>query len=97
MYVSTVCLCVFVYARIYTNAAKATGGRVNHYSTFNSIRLSVLEAAFAKDSYLNKSRLMQVIQQTGLGRNQILCWFRSKRHRVKHGKKEGTVPISEYF
>ena len=90
------CVCVYVFC-IYTNAAKATGGGVIHYSFLDIRQLSVLEAAFANDCYLNESRLMQLIQQTGLGRKKILCWFNDRRRSVRHGKKEGTVPISEYF
>ena len=70
---------------------------MNRYSKYNARQLLVLEAAFADYSYVNKSRLIQVIQQTGLSRKKILCWFKHRRAAVRRGKKEGTVPISEYF
>ena len=87
---------VCVYVRIYTNAGKTTGGRVNTYSKLNARQLSALEAAFASDCYLNKFTLMQVIQQTGLGKNKIMSWFKARRLSVRRGKKEGPVPTSEY-
>ena len=80
---SVLCVCVYIYA--------------NAIAKLPARQLSLLKAAFARDCYLNKSTLMQLIQQTGLGRKKILAWFRNRRFSVSRRKKEGPGSSGEYF
>ena len=57
----------------------------------------VLEAAFAKNCYINKAKLMQVAQQTGLTEKTILHWFTKRRNKLRREIKEGTLSSGEYI
>ena len=83
------CLCIIPGLNI------PTTGNPTPYSKRG--RHQVLEAAFAKNCYLNKSKLMQVAQQTGLTERTIRGWFAKRRIKLKREIKVGTLSSGEYI
>ena len=92
-----VCLCVFVYVCTVTNAVSATGRMLNNRTKVNAHQFSVLKAAFDINCYLSNATLMQLAQQTGLGKKTIRIWFRDRRFHTKHEGNDRAVSISEYY
>ena len=74
-----------------------TAGQLRTCLFVNPSQKSVLEAAFVNNSYLNKTTLMQAVQQTGLCEKEIICWFVTRRAGVGRASKEGTIAIREYI
>ena len=68
---------------------------LNKYPTLNTYQKSVLEAAFAENYYLNRTKLKQLAEQTDLAERKILRWFARQRTNLRHGRKEGTLSPSE--
>ena len=67
-------------------------------SMLNSTQMSILEAAFADNRFLNETTLMKLAQKTGLDKQRIHTWFKIRIHTGRGGtertaminKKEGT-------
>ena len=89
----------YIYPYIYIIAVSATtiGGNMSRNQRLNPRQLSVLEAAFANDSFLSPATLMQLTHQIGVGRQRIMAWFRTKRSQTRHGIKNRTLSIGEYI
>ena len=77
--------------------ATTTNSKENDCSRLNPSQISALEAAFAKDIYLSRFPLLQVVKQTGLSKQRIVKWFEERRRLEKSGKVRGTYPISKYI
>ena len=61
----------------------------------NTHQNSVLEAAFSQSSSLNKKRLKQLAQQTGLNIPKIMNWFWYKRRTTKNEMKKSILSKEE--
>ena len=76
--------------------ATTTGSEQCKCSRLNPSQISTLEAAFAKNIYLSRYPLMHLAKQTGLAKQQIVKWFKTRRRLIKSRKVQGTIPISKY-
>ena len=76
----------------------ASEEKVRNYSTRLRLTIgqtSVLEAAFRNNCFPNKDTLMLLAQQTGLTERRVRRWLSERRTKIRHGRKEGAVPINE--
>ena len=55
-------------------------------SRLNEHQVSVLIKSFGDYCYPSKTKLKELMQQTGLSKIQIFNWFKYKRRTVKEGK-----------
>ena len=86
---------MYVYIYIYILAINAIGGEPSKYARLKPYQKSLLEAAFANNSYLTETTLMHLAKQTGLGHRRIRVWFSNRRSFIRKGRKEGTISSSE--
>ena len=91
-----ICVCVCLCLCLYTNPVSDSGEGRRTRSRIHSDQSAVLKAAFAMNRYLSSATLMQVVQQTGLGKKKILLWFKNRRYLIRPGENNGAVSISEY-
>ena len=89
----SLCMCLCIIPGLKCQTAE----KVINYARISTYQLSLLEVAFANDYYINKTTLMQLIQQTGLNKKRIRNWFINKRTKVRHERIKGTLSTSEYL
>ena len=87
------CVCVCVHA----NAVSAKGTVLSAHRKVNAHQLSVMKAAFDINCYLSNAKLMQVAQETGLGKEKIRTWFADRRSHIRNKRRDLDVLKSEYF
>ena len=89
------CLCTYMF--IIAVSESRIGREARKGSRLNPQQVSILEAAFANNCYLDEVTLANVAHKTGFGVQRVRGWFNNRRRRMRNGGNAGTVPISEYI
>ena len=84
-----------LYVILYAIRTAFKSQKLRKHSRLNAHQLSVLEAAFSENVFLNQTTLKQLACQTGIKKARIRSWFYAKRKYIRKRMEEGTLSKGE--
>ena len=68
---------------------------VQQYKYLNFHQYNILETAFAKNLYPNKTTTEQLASQLNMSEKQVGIWFKNRRRKLKREKSSQSATKSE--